>query len=104
MSVPVQELEQRSLGLSRRMSCLLAIEFVIAMSANYEMVEWLVAVFFAPDWADSFLGQQGDPFDGQKDMALATVGAICSMSLVGLFGPEERRAGSAPTGAPGCRM
>jgi len=86
MSPPIQELEQRYLKLSLAMSCVLAIEFVIAMSAIYELIEWLVAVIFAPDWAESFLGQQGDPFDGQKDMALATLGAILSIGVIGLMG------------------
>ena len=30
------------------------------------MIEWLIAVFFAPDWSEQFLGQQGDAFDAQK--------------------------------------
>jgi putative membrane protein len=86
MTVPIQELERRYLKLSRAMSCLLAIEFVIAMSAVYEMIEWLVALVFAPDWSESFLGQQGDAFDGQKDMALATLGSMISISIVALTG------------------
>jgi putative membrane protein len=86
MAVPIQEIEQRYLRLSVAMSCILAIEFVIAMSAAYEMIEWLVAIVFAPDWAESFLGLQGDPFDGQKDMALATLGAILSISVVAIAG------------------
>jgi putative membrane protein len=86
MAIPIQELEQRYLRLSLAMSCVLAIEFVIAMSAIYEMIEWLVAVVFAPDWAESFLGQQGDPFDGQKDMALATAGSMFSIGVVALLG------------------
>ena len=86
MAVPIQELEQRYLRLSVAMSCILAIEFVIAMSAIYEMIEWLVAIVFAHDWAESFLGQQGDPFDGQKDMALATLGSILSIGMIALFG------------------
>ena len=40
MSAPIQELEQRHLRLSLRMSCVLAIEFIVAMSALYEMIEW----------------------------------------------------------------
>lgn len=86
MAIPIQELERRYLKLSLTMSCILAIEFTIAMSATYEMIEWLVSVVFAPDWADSFLGQQGDHFDGQKDMALATVGAMISVGIVAMGG------------------
>lgn len=54
----------------------LAIEWVLASSALYEIAEWLVAMLFAPDWADSYLGQQGDAWDPIKDMALAGVGSV----------------------------
>jgi putative membrane protein len=79
MAVPVQEFERRHLKLSVALSSVLAIECIIATSASYEMIEWLVAVIFTPDWADQFLGQQGDLFDAQKDMALATAGALLSI-------------------------
>jgi putative membrane protein len=68
--------------LSAALSSVLAIECIIATSASYELIEWLVAVVFTPEWADQFLGQQGDMFDAQKDMALATVGAMLSIGLL----------------------
>jgi putative membrane protein len=80
--VPVQEFERRYLRLSLWVSSVLAIEFIIATSASYELLEWLVAVVFTPDWAESFLGQQGDIFDAQKDMALAIAGAVVSISIL----------------------
>lgn len=80
LAVPVQEFQRRHLGVSARLSSLLAIECILATSAAYELAEWLVAVVFTPDWADKFLGQQGDMFDAQKDMALATAGAIVAVS------------------------
>ena len=79
--VPVQEFERRYLRLSTAISAVLAIEFIIATSACYELLEWLVAVIFTPAWAEQFLGQQGDIFDAQKDTALATLGAIVSISV-----------------------
>jgi hypothetical protein len=51
--------------------------------------EWLVAVTFTPKWADQFLGQQGDIFDAQKDMALATAGAILSVGIVSALNRRE---------------
>ncbi len=92
MTRPIQELERRYLKLSLTMSCLLAIEFIIAMSAIYELIEWLVAVTFAPDWAESFLGQQGDPFDGQKDMALATLGSLLAAGAIAITGRRPETA------------
>lgn len=81
--IPMQEFEVRYLRLSNFLASLLAIEFIVATSAGYEIIEWLIAVFFAPDWSEQFLGQQGDPFDAQKDMALATTGAMIAMLLQG---------------------
>ena len=52
-----------------------------ALSACYELVEWTVAVVSGLA-ADAFLGTQGDPWDTQKDMALAFVGAITAQLLL----------------------
>ncbi len=50
--------------------------FVLGVSAAYEVFEWGLAVLADPDRAVRYNGQQGDPWDAQKDMALATVGAL----------------------------
>lgn len=54
-------------------------------SLLYEIIEWLTAVIVDPAAGTAFLGTQGDPWDAQKDMALACVGA----AIAGLY---ERRA------------
>ncbi len=82
VAVPIQEVERRHLGLSVAVSSVLAIECIVATSASYELIEWFVAVIFTPDWADQFLGQQGDMFDAQKDMSLAASGAIVSIGIL----------------------
>lgn len=76
--IPIQEFERRHLMLSAGLAFVLAIECIVATSAVYEIIEWLVAVVYTPQQADSFLGQQGDIFDAQKDMALAGAGAVSS--------------------------
>jgi putative membrane protein len=90
MAVPIQEIERRYLRLSVAVSSVLAIECIIATSASYELIEWLVAVIFTPEWADQFLGQQGDMFDAQKDMALATTGAMVSIGFLALVNRWRR--------------
>lgn len=92
LAVPVQEFERLYLGLSRLMSSLLAFEFILATSAAYELIEWLVAVVFTPEWADKFLGQQGDIFDGQKDTALASLGAVLSICATALIDRRRSKA------------
>jgi putative membrane protein len=56
-----------------------AVEFVLASSMVFELAEWLGAVTLAPEFADSYLGQQGDAWDAHQDMALAAVGAVISV-------------------------
>jgi len=47
----------------------------LAISAAYEVIEWLAGELTG-DAAADFLGTQGDPWDTQKDMALAGIGAV----------------------------
>lgn len=53
----------------------------LGISATYEILEWLVAAFTG-EAAEAFLGTQGDPWDTQKDMFCALVGAIASLLLL----------------------
>lgn len=55
--------------------------FVMSHSVIYEMVEWIAALMVAPDLGSAYLGTQGDEWDAQKDMALATLGAALSMVI-----------------------
>lgn len=57
---------------------LIAIQFIMASSMLYELIEWWIAIGMSPEAAENYNGQQGDIWDAQKDMALATVGALCA--------------------------
>jgi putative membrane protein len=57
----------------------------LAISAGYELFEWQYAALFGGELADDFLGSQGDIWDAQKDMLMATIGAIASLALLGRF-------------------
>ena len=76
---PVREVLVRRFGQAGFSGDLLAIQFILATSALYELVEWAVALAFAPDWAEHYNGQQGDMWDAQKDMALASLGGLAAM-------------------------
>lgn len=89
----------------------LPIELVLAFSAGYEIIEWLVAARVDPEAGLAFLGTQGDIWDAQKDMLLAGAGAVLAMGIVALvhwrydpgFARELReslsiRGGEAPLG------
>jgi putative membrane protein len=53
----------------------------LAISALYELIEWLAAVLLRSG-ADAFLGTQGDPWDTQWDMFVALCGAIVAQLLL----------------------
>ena len=57
---------------------LLVIQFVMASSVFYELIEWAIAIGLSPEEAENYNGQQGDMWDAHKDMLLATIGAILS--------------------------
>ena len=67
---------------SARWRAFLIVCVCLAISACYELVEWLVAIS-SGEASDSFLGTQGDVWDTQTDMALALVGAICALVFLG---------------------
>ena len=53
----------------------------LALSATYELIEWLAAVL-GGSTADAFLGTQGDVWDTQWDMFMALIGAISALLLL----------------------
>jgi putative membrane protein len=50
----------------------------LAVSASYELIEWLAAILGGSS-ADAFLGTQGDVWDTPWDMFMALVGAITAL-------------------------
>lgn len=59
----------------------LPLDVTMATSMLYELIEWAAASAFGGELGVAYLGTQGDPWDAQKDMALATIGAIIAMSI-----------------------
>jgi putative membrane protein len=59
----------------------LPLDVAMATSMIYELIEWGAAVVFGGDLGIAYLGTQGDAWDAQKDMALATVGAVLAMLI-----------------------
>jgi putative membrane protein len=81
-AIAARELLLRHTGLAR--GAWLAVVVVLSclgVSALYELIEWGAAVALGQG-AEEFLGTQGDPWDTQKDMALAGVGAVAALVLL----------------------
>jgi putative membrane protein len=63
----------------------LPIELTLSISGLYELIEWAVADIFFKAQGDAYLGTQGDIWDAQKDMFLATLGAILATTIVSIL-------------------
>jgi putative membrane protein len=62
----------------------------LAISACYEFIEWWAALIGGGS-AEAFLGTQGDVWDTQWDMFLATIGAITSLLLLSRLHDRQLR-------------
>ncbi|HEX4912089.1 MAG TPA: DUF2238 domain-containing protein [Permianibacter sp.] len=81
LAMPVRELCHRTLSLSPGLSYGLPLLLLSFGSTVYEWVEWGAAIMFGGDLGIAYVGSQGDPWDAQKDMLLATSGAVLGLSL-----------------------
>lgn len=88
---PMREMLERNFGLMPRLALYFAVESVFAISALYEITEWLMTLIVAGPTANAYNGQQGDIWDAQKDMALAGLGALAMLATgIWRFGWRRR--------------
>ena len=99
LAYPIREVFLRVAGVRGFWGYYLPLDVTMSFSMVYELIEWGYAVVAGGDAGQSFLGTQGDEWDAHKDMALASLGALISMSVVAFinwrfdkdFGDEFRR-------------
>jgi putative membrane protein len=80
---------ERAAQVRHGLAVFLAVMMITATSALYEIGEWLVAMLVAPERAERYLGQQGDPWDAHKDMACAVVGSCAAALVLALRRPRS---------------
>lgn len=73
---PIQELVTKITKVKNDMAYFVAVLIVMSTSMLYEIIEWAAAELFGGDLGVSYLGVQGDIWDAQKDMFLASIGAL----------------------------
>jgi putative membrane protein len=66
-------------------SYVLAPALVMATSMIFEVLEWWATEILGKGAGAAYLGSQGDDWDAQKDMALATAGSILTMVVISLL-------------------
>lgn len=85
LAYPIREMFLRVADVKGFWGYFLPLDVTMSTSMFYELIEWGAAEFFGGDLGIAFLGSQGDVWDAQKDMALATSGAIIAMGVTALL-------------------
>ena len=80
MYYPVREFIRKHAKIKGLWGYCIPLAVVVSFSAVYELLEWFAALIFAPEHATTFMGMQGDMFDAQKDMLLASTGALIALT------------------------
>lgn len=81
IAYPFREILLRAAGLRLSWSYFVTVATVLGFSAFYEGLEAVTAMVVSPELGAAYLGTQGDPWDAQKDSALAMTGAVLAMLL-----------------------
>ncbi|MEX2044359.1 MAG: DUF2238 domain-containing protein, partial [Opitutus sp.] len=110
MAYPLREVFLRVANVRGFWGYFLPLDFTMSTSMFYEVLEWITAEVVGSDASNDFLGSQGDIWDSQKDMTLASLGALLAMTIIAMitwkykrdfareFGESLRVKSSAPLG------
>ena len=85
LAYPIRELFLRVAQVRGFWGYFLPVVLTMAASMFYELVEWGAAEVFGSELGIAFVGAQGDVWDAQKDMFLATLGALIAMGVTALM-------------------
>lgn len=70
----------------------ITLSFILAISALYEIIEWLASVISKGGKAsEEFLGSQGDRWDAQWDMSLTFLGALLALLFLSKLNNKQIR-------------
>jgi putative membrane protein len=105
LAYPVREALLRVIPARGFTGYFLAWNLILSSSAIYELIEWIGGAYMGGDTAKAFVGAQQDPWDSQKDMALAALAAgVALVAAAGVnyfqqrdFALEWARRGKAST-------
>lgn len=91
LAYPVREVFLRIANVRGFWGYFLPLDVTMSTSLIYELIEWAAALYFGGELGDAYLGTQGDVWDAQKDMALASLGALITMGVTALVNVWTQR-------------
>lgn len=81
MAYPFYDILKNKFKVTQWRTFLMPVEIVLSLSAFFELIEWVIGGVLMPGSEKTYVGSQGDPWDAQKDMAMAMLGAIITMTV-----------------------
>jgi putative membrane protein len=99
IAYPIREMFLRIARVRGFWGYYLPLDVTMSFSMLYELIEWAYAAIAGGAAGAAFLGTQGDEWDSQKDMAIASLGGLICMCVVAFinwkfdrnFGAEIRQ-------------
>ena len=91
LAYPIREMFLRIGNVRGFWGYFLPLDLTMSTSMLYELIEWGAAEYFGGDLGAAYLGTQGDVWDAHKDMALASLGALISMTVTALINRQLQR-------------
>lgn len=91
LAYPIREMFLRVASVKGFWGYFLPLDLTMSTSALYELLEWATALVVGSHAGNAYLGSQGDPWDAQKDIAMASLGALIAMTVIALVTWRYRR-------------
>ncbi len=82
LAYPIREIFVRVTQSKGVWSFVFPLDITLSLSALFEIAEWIASVAVNGPVGIAYLGAQGDPWDTQKDMACAGVGALLTILIL----------------------
>ena len=82
LAYPVREIFIRIADAKGFWGYFLPLDVTMSTSMLYELIEWGAAIIFGGALGQAYLGTQGDVWDAHWDMALASLGALITLTIV----------------------
>jgi putative membrane protein len=92
LSYPIREIVVRVTAVRGAWGYYVPLAITMSTSASYELIEWGAALVFGGELGVAYLGTQGDVWDAQKDMALASLGAALAVAVLAVVNARSVRA------------
>ncbi|MBD3609716.1 MAG: DUF2238 domain-containing protein [Gammaproteobacteria bacterium] len=89
IAYPIWELATRAAHIKASWSYFTVTLLILAMGSVFEIIEMWAALIVSPELGDAYLGTQGDIWDAQQDMFLATVGGAIAMVVTAIIRPAK---------------